>query len=195
MSSAMARNGSMVTGPSTLICSPPRNRSDAFAAFPSTSTNPCSMSCCTRARLTSAILDTRNWSRRTPVPSAVTENCSGNFWDIRYEGVYREKNTDSNFLRPDTCHLRPELTPRLCQLSPVTCDLLLESCHPHPALSHQITPPSTTSPIAISCVPLINPPNTSPRPGSPRKNSRKNRATPYKIRYAPNTWPSNFFRF
>jgi hypothetical protein len=47
-----------------------------------------------------------------------------------------------------------------------------------PGRSHQISPPPITSPIAINCVPVIAPPNTDPRPGSSRKYSRKNRATP-----------------
>ena len=47
-----------------------------------------------------------------------------------------------------------------------------------PGLSHQIRPPPITRPIAINCVPDITPPKTDPRPGSSRRNSRKNRATP-----------------
>jgi hypothetical protein len=47
-----------------------------------------------------------------------------------------------------------------------------------PGRSHQIKPPASTSPIEISCVPVIAPLNTDPRPGSSRQYSRKNRATP-----------------
>ncbi len=43
----------------------------------------------------------------------------------------------------------------------------------NPGRNHQISPPSTTNPIEISCVPVMIPPNTDPRPGSSRMNSRK----------------------
>ena len=43
--------------------------------------------------------------------------------------------------------------------------------------NHKI-PPTRTSKIEMSCVPLITPLNTEPRSGSSRRNSRKNRATP-----------------
>src|SRR5579883_2773467 len=85
MSSAIARSGSTAAGPCTLMSSPPRSRSDALAAFPSTCTSPCAINCCTRARLTSAIFAARYWSRRAPASSALTENVSGDFWDIPLE--------------------------------------------------------------------------------------------------------------
>src|SRR5580658_3599650 len=36
----------------------------------------------------------------------------------------------------------------------------------NPGRNHQISPPSTTNPIEINCVPVMIPPNTEPRPGS-----------------------------
>src|ERR1700685_590757 len=47
-----------------------------------------------------------------------------------------------------------------------------------PGRSHQIRPPPMTSPMAMSCVPVMAPPKTDPRPGSSRRYSRKKRATP-----------------
>jgi hypothetical protein len=47
-----------------------------------------------------------------------------------------------------------------------------------PGRSHQINPPASTRPMAISWVPVMAPPKTEPRPGSSRRYSRKNLATP-----------------
>src|SRR5450631_399106 len=83
MSSAIARSGGACGGPVTVICSSPFSRSDAFAAVWFTSTSPFSMSCCTRARLTSASLTSescvaRYWSRRCPAPLSETTRVMGN---------------------------------------------------------------------------------------------------------------------
>src|SRR5512146_1491814 len=62
----MARSGGAVGGPSTSMRSPPLSFSEGLAAAWFTSTLPATMSCCTRARLTSGSCDTRNWSNRRP---------------------------------------------------------------------------------------------------------------------------------
>src|SRR6185312_9797595 len=73
----MARKGAAVGGPSTWMRSPPFSFSDALAAASFTSTLPATISCCTRARLTSGSWLTRNWSSRRPACSGGTSNVIG----------------------------------------------------------------------------------------------------------------------
>src|SRR5207248_9174871 len=49
---------------------------------------------------------------------------------------------------------------------------------PFADLRNHSAPPAITSKIDISCVPATAPPNTSPRPGSSRRNSKKYLAKP-----------------
>src|ERR1700722_4834605 len=83
MSSAMARNGGACGWPVTVICPSPSRRSDGFAAVSFTSTSPFSISCCTRARLTSPWVCSescaaRYWSRRWPELSGAATRTRGN---------------------------------------------------------------------------------------------------------------------
>src|SRR5580765_2937113 len=84
MSSAKALSGGSSTAPVIRIFSPPRSFMEGLGTFPLIRIFSCSISCCTRTRLTSGSWATSHWSRRVPAAVGGTERiCCGDISAIR----------------------------------------------------------------------------------------------------------------
>src|SRR5580704_18694590 len=113
ISSAIARSGGSVGEPRTFTHSPPRNRDEALAAASLTKIFSSEIRCCTRARLVSASLPAKNWSRRLPASSAAARKVLGkSSIDCRR----REKNSSDGYLKDEESAIARRTVESICVL-------------------------------------------------------------------------------